>query len=122
MQGALPEAVLPWRQYDAIISHSLLHHLQRPNLLWRSLKKAGRPGAIICMMDLRRPESEARAEEIVSCHSDQQPELLKQDFFNSLLAAFTIEEVQEQLRAAELPLSVDPCSDRHLLVWGRLPE
>lgn len=121
VQGTLPGAVLPWHQYDAIISNSLLHHLHRPELLWSELVELGAPGAIVCIMDLRRPESEERARAIVEQYSSGEPKLLRRDFFNSLLAAFTVDEVREQLAAAELPLSVEICSDRHLLVWGRLP-
>lgn len=120
VQGTLPGAILPWHQYDAIISNSLLHHLHQPDILWNALTEAGRPGAIVCFMDLRRPESEARAQEIVEQYSAGEADILKRDFFNSLLAAFAVEEVQEQLRSADLPLSVEACSDRHLLVWGRL--
>lgn len=121
VQGVLPGAVLPWHQYDAIISNSLLHHLHRPEVLWEALAEPGSPGALICFMDLQRPASEARARELVEQYSGDEPELLKHDFYNSLRAAFTVEEVQAQLRAANLPLSVETCSDRHLLVWGRLP-
>lgn len=121
VQGVLPHAVLPRRQYHAIISNNLLHRLDEPSVLWGALPTAGRPGALICIMDLRRPESVARAEEIVERYSGGQPENLKRDFYNSLLAAFVEDEVREQLAAAELPLVVETCNDLHLLVWGRLP-
>lgn len=122
VQGVLPDAVLPRREYHAIISNSLLHHLHRPDALWRTVRDTGRPGAIVCIMDLCRPPSEQRAREIVEQYSAGEADILKRDFFKSLLAAFTVEEVQEQLASAELPLTVEPCSDRHLLVWGRLPS
>lgn len=120
VQGVLPGAVLPWHQYDAIISNSLLHHLHRPEVLWDSLTELSGPETIVCIMDLQRPESEARARELVEQYSGAEPEILKHDFYSSLLAAFAVDEVQEQLKAANLPLSVEVCSDRHLLVWGRL--
>ncbi|HEX5515613.1 MAG TPA: class I SAM-dependent methyltransferase [Gammaproteobacteria bacterium] len=122
VQGTLPDAVLPWHQYDAIVSNSLLHHLHRPETLWSTLTELGRPGAIVCIMDLRRPRSEEQARAIVEQYSGDEPELLKRDFFNSLLAAFTVDEVREQLATAGLELSVEACSDRHLLVWGYLPD
>jgi SAM-dependent methyltransferase len=121
VQGVLPDAVLPRHQYDAIISNSLLHHLHRPDIVWRTLSDTGRPGGIVCIMDLRRPESEQRAHEIVEQYSGDEADVLKRDFFNSLLAAFAVEEVQDQLASAKLPLSAEVCGDRHLLVWGRLP-
>jgi SAM-dependent methyltransferase len=121
VQGVLPDAVLPRHEYDAIISNSLLHHLHRPEVLWRTLRESGRPGAIVCIMDLCRPASEQRARDIVERYAAGEPEILRRDFYNSLLAALTVDEVREQLTAAELPLNVEPSSDRHWLVWGRLP-
>ena len=46
--------------------------------------------------------------------------MLKEDFYNSLLAAFTPAEVEDQLAAAGLSLEIETISDRHLLVSGRL--
>lgn len=122
VQGILPHAVLPLHTYDAVISNSLLHHLHDPAVLWKTLRESGRPGGIVCVMDLNRPESEARAREIVEQYSANEAEILKRDFYNSLLAAFTVDEVRDQLQQAGLPLSVESCSDRHLLVWGKLPQ
>ena len=46
--------------------------------------------------------------------------VLRRDFRNSLAAAFTPEEVAEQLRGAGLAhLVVERVSDRHLTVSGR---
>lgn len=120
VQGVLPGAVLPWHQYDAIISNSLLHHLHKPEVLWDALTELGGPGALVCIMDLRRPESPEQARTLVEQYSAAEPRLLQRDFYNSLLASFTVEEVRQQLAAAGLPLAVEPCSDRHLLIWGRL--
>jgi hypothetical protein len=49
------------------------------------------------------------------------PEVLREDFYNSLCAAWTAEEVGDQLIAADLALDVERISDRHWLVYGRLP-
>jgi hypothetical protein len=47
------------------------------------------------------------------------PEVLREDFRNSLRAAFTIEEVQAQLQSAHLAsLAVQAVGDRHLVVAG----
>lgn len=121
--GVLPDAVLPERSYDAIISNSLLHHLHDPQVLWRVVGEVGRGGAAICIMDLIRPDSEARAREIVETYSADEPEILKQDFYNSLLAAFSPEEVRGQLQTAGIEgLNVEQVGDRHLLISGRLSK
>lgn len=121
VQGLLPGAVLPESGYDAVVSNSLLHHLHRPQGLWQTAQLAGRPGAVVCVMDLFRPESEARAAEIVDIYAAEEHELLRQDYYNSLLAAFTVDEVRAQLAEVGLPqLRVETVSAQHLMVWGRL--
>jgi hypothetical protein len=66
--------------------------------------------------------SAADAWRIVEQYSSREPEVLKRDFFNSLCAAFTPDEVRGQLAAAGLEvLRVQTVSDRHLTVSGRLP-
>ena len=99
---------------DAIISNSLVHHVPNPLRFWYSLKTLLKPGAPVLVMDLLRPESPEAAQAIVDEQAASEPERLRQDFFNSLLAAFTEDEVAAHL--AELNLSrlmVDVPDDRH---------
>lgn len=116
----LPTDSLPLDHYEGIISNSLLHHLHDPQVLWRAVKKFSEPGAPVFIMDLIRPESPERAEELVEEYSGSEPEVLQRDFYNSLLAAFRPDEVEAQLRSAGLPLTVQVISDRHLVVWGKM--
>ena len=45
---------------------------------------------------------------------------MNQDFYNSLLAAYNVEEIGQQLNAAGLGyLTTEIVTDRHVLVWGR---
>jgi len=56
----------------------------------------------------------------VDTYSGDEPEILRTDFFNSLLAAFTPAEVEAQLAEAGLAdLRVEATSDRHLMISGR---
>jgi len=122
-QGYLPGATLPQDHYDAVISNSLLHHLADPAVLWESIRNHARPGAAIFVMDLRRPTSRAAAQRLVARYAAEEPEILRHDFFHSLLAAYRPEEVATQLAAAGLErLTVETLSDRHLTVHGTLPE
>jgi serine/threonine protein kinase len=51
------------------------------------------------------------------------PELVWGDFRNSLFAAYTVEEVRDQVAAAGVAeMSVEMVSDRHLAVWWFLKE
>lgn len=107
------------RRFDVIISNSLLHHLARAADLWRALRDNAAAGAAVFVMDLRRPASHARTQELVEQYASEEPEILRRDFFNSLCAAYTLEEVVSQLRASQLPyLTAEAVFDRHLLVWG----
>jgi SAM-dependent methyltransferase len=120
--GRIPEAGLPRRSYDTVISNSLLHHLPDPGVLWQTAKDHATPGAPVLIMDLVRPESVSRAREIVEAYAGAEPAVLKKDFYNSLRAAFEPEEIRAQLAAAGLTtFAVERASDRHVIVWGRMP-
>ena len=117
----LPDAQLPRQDYDVILSNSLLHHLREPGTLWDSIVRFGRPGTQVFIMDLLRPESAQRALELVDLYAVGEPEVLRRDFRNSLCAAYEPAEVADQLASRGLAgLTLEPVSDRHFIVWGRL--
>ena len=111
-------AAIPSAPYDTIISNSLLHHLADPLVLWHSARAAAGAGAAVCVMDLARPANLAQAELLVARHAADAPALLQQDFLHSLCAAYTVAEVQAQLRQVGVEWQVESVSDRHLLVHG----
>lgn len=121
VRSRLPDPCLPARAFDCIASNSLLHHLPEPATLWREIIRLGAPGAHIQVMDLARPDSESEATALVNRYAEAEPAILKQDFHNSLHAAWRVDEVRDQLRAAGLALTCERVSDRHWLVSGRLP-
>ena len=70
-------------------------------------------------MDLRRPGTVEDARNLVEEYSANEPEVLKQDFYNSLLAAFTPEEIHGQLDEAGLGhLKTQEIGDRHVVIAG----
>ena len=73
---------------------------------------------MIYVMDLFRPSTEQAARDIVESVSAEEAPVLKQDFYNSLLSAFTVSEIKEQLHKVALALEVVEISERHLLVKG----
>lgn len=121
IHGYLPGAALPQQHYAVLISNSLLHHLADPLVLWRSVRAHGAPGAAVFVMDLMRPDSRATAAAMVERYAVGEPEVLRQDFYHSLLAAYTPDEVAAQLAASGLHLAVTVVSDRHYTVSGYLP-
>ena len=113
------EEVAGARIVDAVISNSLLHHLPNPLQFWQKLRQLVRPGAPVLVMDLLRPESPEAAQAIVDRYAAGAPDILRRDFYNSLLAAFTEDEVTTQLARMNLTrLLLDVPDDRHWVVGG----
>lgn len=107
--------------FDLIVSNSLLHHLPEPRGFWKSLESVAGPNATLLLRDLARPATELDARLIVSSYCGNESDLLQEEFYRSLLAAFTVEEVRQQLADANLDhLQVQMASDRHLDVWGTI--
>lgn len=122
LHQCLPTTQLVAHRYDAIISNSLLHHLHEPGTLWSTVKTYAHPGTAIFVLDLLRPASIEQARTLVDRYAGDEPEILKRDFFNSLLAAFRIDEIHTQLLQSDLRfLRVRAVSDRHVLISGIFP-
>jgi len=117
----LPDTKLPLPCYDILISNSLLHHLNDPATLWRSLVEYGQPGSLVFVMDLMRPDSREQAGQLVKTYAANEAEVLQKDFFNSLLAAYRPDEVRLQLKQQGIgQLQIEIASDRHFTVSGHL--
>lgn len=114
------ETVLAERA-DAVISNSLLHHVPNALQFWYALRQLAKPGAVVLVMDLLRPDSPEEAQALVDQYAAGEPAMLRRDFYNSLLAAFTDDEVAAQLTEMNLSrLLIDVPDDRHWVVGGRL--
>lgn len=122
IHGCLPGAELPFGKYGAVISNSLLHHLDDPQTLWRAIPDLAYEGAPVFIMDLLRPCHRDEVARLVELYMGEEPGILKKDFFNSLLAAYEPDEVRHQLDTAGLGnFFMREVSDRHLAVWGIAP-
>src|SRR5688572_30352910 len=60
--------------YDVIVSNSLLHHLPEPLPMWREIRRLARPGTIVLVRDLVRPQTYDLAEEIVEQYAGGESE------------------------------------------------
>ena len=119
--GFIPGAAIPDGPYDLIVSNSLLHHLHRPQVLWKTIWDYASAGTKIFIADLMRPAGKKEAAGLVNQYSGNEPEILKRDFYHSLLAAFKPAEVEKQLADAGLSeLAVKVVSDRHLIIYGEI--
>jgi len=121
VEGFIPGASIPAAGYDVILSSSFLHHLHDPQTLWQTIRQHTKTGTLVFVTDLFRPGSRADAEAFIEKYAGSEPEVLRRDFLNSLLAAFTVEEIKAQLTTAKLDfLQVRPIDDRHQLVFGKV--
>jgi ubiquinone/menaquinone biosynthesis C-methylase UbiE len=116
----IPSPDIPRQKYDVVMSHSLLHHLHEPKVLWDTVKQVAGKGTFIFIADLRRPGSEQDVARIVDERSGDEPDVLKRDFYNSLCAAFTASEIEQQLNQAGLDLEVEEVGEIHVLIHGVL--
>lgn len=108
------------QSFDAVLSKDLLHHLPDPRVLWNEVTRLGRPGAAVYVMDLVRPDTEDTARAMVKEGAGSEHPILQHDFYQSLLAAFTMDEVRAQVATAGLDLTVAPIGVRHMLIKGML--
>ncbi|WP_411726898.1 class I SAM-dependent methyltransferase [Methyloglobulus sp.] len=118
IHGKLPDTELPELRYHIIFSNSLLHHLPDPQVLWQVVKTYSTSGTRIAVMDLIRPDTTEMAKALIETYATKEPEILQRDFYCSLLAAFTVEEINDQMAQAGLPLTVEQISDRHVFISG----
>jgi ubiquinone/menaquinone biosynthesis C-methylase UbiE len=122
-QRYLPDSSLENRAFDAVIANSLLHHFADPVDLWRTACRCAKPRAPVMLIDLLRPHDHETAEQIVAQHGTELQPVLQRDFIASLHAAYTAEEVREQLVKAGLAqFRVEEVDALHLVGWGRAPE
>ena len=121
IEETLPTASLKRAGYDLVISNSLLHHLHFPQVLWDTISDIAKPGAFVFVADLIRAGNEDEAKQMVEEYAGGEPPILQRDFYHSLLAAFSLDEVKEQLKRARLDhLQVTAISNRHQIIYGRL--
>ena len=122
LRSRVPDLPLPPRSFDAVISNSLLHHLPEPSVFWSEVMRLGKSGAAVLIMDLFRFPSPEEARAYVERVAGNEDTILKEDFYHSLLAAFTVDEIRSQLAKDLNCLECRVISDRHWLVSGRLPS
>jgi ubiquinone/menaquinone biosynthesis C-methylase UbiE len=118
LQGYVPGAALDSHSFDAVLSKDLLHHVPDPSSVWKEIARLAKSGAVVYVMDLVRPATREEAGRIVNRVAASEDPILREDFFNSLCAAFTVDELRQQVADAGLRLTVRQISDRHAVVSG----
>lgn len=112
---------LPSHSFDVVFSNSILHHVNDTDAFWTELKRLAKPGAAVLLRDLYRPPTPEAARRIVETYGGVGPKRMQEDYYRSLLSAYTPGEVHSQLVRAGLDmLRVEKITDRHMDVFGRL--
>lgn len=105
--------LFPEKSFNIVICNSVLHHVSDIELFWSTLFRLTKKKGTICLMDLIRPKSTKELETLLSRYGGNDPILLS-DFKNSLKAAYTINEVTEQLLSYDnISFNIKSVSDRH---------
>lgn len=116
VRGTIPGADLG--TFDTIISKDFYHYLSDSAVFWNDVRRFSKEGTAIYVYGFIRPDTESEARDLVDKVMLYDDRLLKEDFFTSLCAGFTLDEVKEQVR--DLGLDVVKTSQAHFLVKGRI--
>ena len=101
--------------FDAVFSNTILHHFGDPRPFLREVARVLRPGGVLLIRDLYRPDSDAAVDRLVATHAASAGPLGQGLLRASLRAAFTPDELRALadecgLRGAELVID----TDRHM--------
>lgn len=84
-------------KYDFIVCSDTLHHIHDHNDFWQAIKRLSGKNCDVFVCDLVRPKSEEELIRIVKVITRGQDQVYVDDFRNSLRAAFTLDELSDQL-------------------------
>ena len=116
----LPDPAIETQSFDALFSNSLLHHFADPVVMWRTAARCVKAGSPVLIVDLVRPADHETAVQLVKEYAQGAPPVLERDFTASLYAAYTVEEVRQQLITAGLAhFKVEQVDVLHIVIWGR---
>lgn len=106
---------LPSGSFDAVVSNTVLHHIPIPTEFLEEARRLLKPGGVLLIRDLFRPETPEAVEELIERHAADEPERSRELFRASLHAALT----QKELRAAALDAGLEDFqivqdTDRHM--------
>ena len=113
----------PDQSFDGVISNSIIHHLPDPMAAFREISRVIRPGGLILIRDLMRPDTPEAAQALVDRYAADDTPYQKKLLYDSFLAALTIPEIEAMLAQTSLTDAiVVQSSDRHWSVERPIAE
>ena len=104
----------PDQSFNGVISNSIIHHLPDPMAAFQEISRVIRPGGLILIRDLMRPDTPEAAQVFVDRYAADDTPYQKKLFYDSFLAALTIPEIEAMLAQTNLTDAiVVQSSDRH---------
>lgn len=113
--------------YDIVMSNSIVHHIPEPLSVLRELWRVLKPGGLLFVRDLMRPDDLATLNPLVQTYAGDANSHQQQMFRDSLHAALTVREVSDLLATIGIRTdgirtdAVRATSDRHWTVATRKP-
>ncbi len=105
----------PDADFDAVFSNTILHHIPDPLPFLAEAARVLRPGGLLLIRDLFRPDTPERVDELVALHAADATPVQRELFRASLCAALTPEELREVAdRAGLADADVVVDTDRHV--------
>lgn len=106
--------------FDTVMSNSLIHHLPEPSVAIGEMLRVLRPGGLLFVRDLMRPDTMEEVEALVGQYAAEETAESQQLFRQSLIAALRLEEIQSLVESHGLASdSVVASSDRHWTCQAR---
>ncbi len=105
--------------FDAVMSNSIVHHIPTPQTCIAEMLRVLKPGGLIFVRDLLRPESQEELDSLVATYAADANSHQRKMFAESLHAALTISELHEILNNLNSPSTwATQTTDRHWTMQG----
>ena len=106
---------LPDASFDAVFSNTILHHIPEPLAMLQEAARVLKPGGLVLIRDLRRPDSQDALDRLVALHAADCDAEQRRLFAESLHAALTPDELRIlAAKAGLVGAQVVVDTDRHM--------